>query len=128
MTPPAFDAWSLGEGTAHPLGASYTGRGGNFAVFSAHATKVEVCIHDEAGVNETARITPPEYTDEVRHRFVPGLGPGTRYGLRLHGPCEPEGGHRFNPNKLLLDPLGASGSTRDEALWVEHLRAVGIPE
>ena len=95
---------ALEEGAAHPLGATYTGRGVNFAVFSAHATQVQVCIYDEAGTTETACITLPEYTDEVWHGFVPGLEPGTRYGLRVHGPYEPEKGHRFNHHKLLLDP------------------------
>jgi isoamylase len=95
---------SLEEGTPHPKGSTYTGRGVNFALFSAHATRVEVCIYDESGQNEVARITLPEYTDEVWHGFIPGLGPGTRYGYRVHGPYEPGRGHRFNPNKLLLDP------------------------
>ena len=92
------------EGLPHPLGATFTGDGVNFAVFSAHATRVEVCIYDESGQNETGRVTLPEYTDEVWHGFVPGLLPGARYGLRVHGPYEPENGHRFNHNKLLLDP------------------------
>ncbi|MGJ7494930.1 glycogen debranching protein GlgX [Variovorax sp. RT4R15] len=95
---------ALEEGAPHPLGATYTGRGVNFAVFSAHATKVQVCLYDDAGTTETACVTLPEYTDEVWHGFVPGLLPGTRYGLRVHGPYEPEKGHRFNHHKLLLDP------------------------
>ena len=97
-------AYSIEEGTAHPLGATYTGHGVNFALFTAHGTKVEVCIYDDAGVEELARITLPEYTDEVWHGFVPGLQPGARYGYRVHGPYEPEKGHRFNHNKLLMDP------------------------
>ncbi len=92
------------EGLAHPLGSTFTGEGVNFAVFSAHATRVEVCIYDESGKHETGRIVLPEFTDEVWHGFVPGLGPGTRYGLRVHGPYEPTQGHRFNHHKLLLDP------------------------
>lgn len=92
------------EGLPFPLGATYTGHGVNFAVFSAHATRVEVCIYDEAGQAEIGRVTLPEYTDEIWHGHVPGLEPGARYGLRVHGPYEPEQGHRFNPNKLLLDP------------------------
>ncbi|WP_213957231.1 glycogen debranching protein GlgX [Variovorax sp. dw_954] len=95
---------ALEEGAPHPLGATYTGRGVNFAVFSAHATKVQVCFYDEAGTTELGCVTLPEYTDEVWHGFVPGLLPGTRYGLRVHGPYEPEKGHRFNHHKLLLDP------------------------
>ncbi len=87
-----------------PRGATCVDGGVNFALFSAHATKVEVCIYDDAGQHETARFALPEYTDEVWHGLVPGLGPGTRYGYRVHGPYEPLNGHRFNPNKLLLDP------------------------
>ncbi len=87
-----------------PRGATCVDGGVNFALFSAHATKVEVCIYDDAGQHETARFALPEYTDEVWHGFVPGLGPGTRYGYRVHGPYEPLNGHRFNPHKLLLDP------------------------
>ena len=87
-----------------PRGATCLDGGVNFALFSAHATQVEVCIYDDSGQHETARFALPEYTDEVWHGFVPGLGPGTRYGYRVHGPYEPLRGHRFNPNKLLLDP------------------------
>ena len=87
-----------------PRGATCGDGGVNFALFSAHATKVEVCTYDDSGQHETARFALPEYTDEVWHGFVPGLGPGTRYGYRVHGPYEPLRGHRFNPNKLLLDP------------------------
>jgi isoamylase len=92
------------EGLPHPLGASWDGRGVNFALFSAHATRVEICLFDENGERETARIDLPEYTDEIWHGYVPGVEPGTIYGYRVHGPYEPEQGHRFNPNKLLLDP------------------------
>ena len=102
--PPETPSFVLEEGVPHPLGATYNGKGVNFALFSAHATRVDLCIYDESGTTETARITLPEYTDEVWHGFVPGLEPGTRYGYRVHGPYEPMKGHRFNPNKLLLDP------------------------
>ena len=94
----------ISEGLSHPLGATPDGDGVNFAVFSAHATRIEVCIFDETGEREVDRIALPEYTDEVWHGRIQGLGPGTLYGLRAHGPYEPENGHRFNPNKLLLDP------------------------
>jgi isoamylase len=107
------------EGTNHPRGATYTGKGVNFAMFSAHATKVEVCLYDESGKNETARIVLPEYTDEVWHGFIPGLGPGTRYGYRVHGPYEPTQGHRFNPNKLLLDPYAKAHV--GELVWCDEL-------
>ncbi len=86
------------------MGATWTGRGVNFALFSANATGVEVCLFDADGEREIERIALPEYTDEVWHGFVPDIGPGTIYGYRVHGPYAPEAGHRFNANKLLLDP------------------------
>jgi isoamylase len=93
------------EGLPHPLGATWDGKEGvNFALFSANATKVELCLFDDQGKDEVARIELPEFTDEVWHGYVPGVGPGSIYGYRVHGPYEPEAGHRFNPNKLLLDP------------------------
>jgi isoamylase len=94
----------LREGLPHPRGAAWDGKGTNFAVFSANATKVEVCIFDERGEKEIERIELPEYTDEIWHGYVLGVHPGTPYGFRVHGPYEPSAGHRFNPNKLLLDP------------------------
>ncbi len=92
------------EGLPHPLGATWDGKGVNFALFSAHATEVEICLFDEQGERETARIELPEYTGEIWHGYLPGVTPGTIYGYRVHGPYEPDQGHRFNPNKLLLDP------------------------
>ncbi len=92
------------EGRPFPLGATFDGEGTNFALFSAHATKVELCLFDAQGKKETARITLPEYTDEIWHVYLPDVKPGTLYGYRVYGPYEPENGHRFNPNKLLLDP------------------------
>ena len=94
----------ISAGSHLPRGATCVDGGVNFALFSAHATRVEVCVYDDTGQNEVARFTLPEYTDEVWHGFAPGLGAGTRYGYRVHGPYEPLNGHRFNPNKLLLDP------------------------
>ena len=101
MSSPPFQA---SEGSAHPLGATFIDGGVNFAVFSAHATRIDVCLYDESGQNQIGCVTLPEYTDEVWHGFIPGLAPGARYGLRAHGPYEPEKGHRFNHHKLLLDP------------------------
>src|SRR5580698_9497688 len=83
------------EGLPHPRGATWNGEGTNFAVFSANATKVEVCIFDLSGEKEVQRIALPEYTDEVWHGFVPGIHPGTPYGYRVHGPYDPNNGHRF---------------------------------
>jgi len=89
-------------GAFHPLGATWDGRGVNFALFSEHAVAVELCLFDEQG-RET-RTSLPWRTAYVWHVYVPGLRPGQRYGWRVHGPFAPEEGHRFNPNKLLLDP------------------------
>ena len=86
------------------LGATYDGDGVNFAIFSAHAERVELCLFDETGKTETDRITLPEFTNEIWHGYVPGLRPGALYGYRVHGPYDPENGHRFNPHKLLVDP------------------------
>ena len=95
---------NLAEGSPYPLGATWDGKGVNFALFSAHATKVELCLFDKNGRTETDRIELPEFTDEVWHGYIQGLAPGTVYGYRVHGPYEPAAGHRFNANKLLLDP------------------------
>ncbi len=92
------------EGRPFPLGATWNGRGVNFALFSAHATKVQLCLFDDSGEIEIARVELPEYTDEIWHGFLPDARPGTNYGYRVHGPYEPEQGHRFNPNKLVMDP------------------------
>jgi isoamylase len=92
------------EGLPFPLGAKWDGRGTNFALFSAYATKVELCLFDASGTHEIERVTLPEYTDEIYHGYLEGLGPGTIYGYRVYGPYEPHNGHRFNHNKLLLDP------------------------
>src|SRR5690349_13249630 len=92
------------EGLPHPRGAHWDGKGVNFSLFSANATKVELCLFDARGEKEVERIELPEYTDEIWHGYLTEIGPGTVYGYRVHGPYEPDHGHRFNPNKLLLDP------------------------
>jgi glycogen operon protein len=94
----------VGEGFAEPLGASLAAEGINFAVFSSRATRIEVCLFDEAGRHEIARIVLPGRTGDIFHGHVAGLGAGQRYGLRAHGPYAPEQGDRFNAHKLLLDP------------------------
>ncbi|SCX01794.1 glycogen debranching protein GlgX [Agrobacterium rosae] len=86
------------------LGANFDGDGVNFAIFSAHAERIELCLFDEDGKTEIERITLPEFTNEIWHGYIPGLKPGALYGYRVHGPYDPEKGHRFNPNKLLVDP------------------------
>src|SRR5437763_1734104 len=98
---PSTRVW---PGQPSPLGATWDGKGVNFALFSAHADKVELCLFDNSGQHEQARIALPEYTDEVWHCYLPEARPGLRYGYRVHGPYDPAAGHRFNPNKLLLDP------------------------
>jgi glycogen operon protein len=95
---------NIQEGSPNSRGANWDGNGVNFALFSANATKVELCLFDSTGEKELERIELPEFTDEVWHVYVAGLGPGTVYGYRVYGPYDPEAGHRFNPNKLLLDP------------------------
>jgi glycogen operon protein len=92
------------EGLPYPLGATWDGLGVNFALFSANATKVELCLFDGDGKRELERIEMPEFTDEVWHVYLPEARPGTLYGYRVHGPYEPDAGHRFNRNKLLIDP------------------------
>ena len=92
------------EGLPYPRGAIWDGKGTNFALFSANASKVEVCLFDASGKRETARIELPEYTDQIFHGYLEGVQPGAFYGYRVHGPYQPEQGHRFNHNKLLLDP------------------------
>jgi glycogen operon protein len=94
----------LDAGSPLPLGATWDGLGINFAVFSANATHMELCLFDPQGKREIARFDLPECTDEVWHGYLPDALPGTVYGYRAHGPYEPQNGHRFNPNKLLLDP------------------------
>jgi glycogen operon protein len=95
---------AIAEGAPEPLGASVTAEGLNVAVWSASATAVEVCLFDPAGETEIARLVLPGRTGPVFHGLIGGVGAGTRYGFRAHGPFAPERGHRFNPEKLLLDP------------------------
>src|SRR3954468_18235543 len=98
---PITEVW---QGSAHPLGATWDGEGVNFALFSRHAERVELCLFDEQGKREVQRVTLRERTDFVWHGYVPQLRPGQLYGYRVHGPYAPEQGHRFNPHKLLVDP------------------------
>ena len=90
-------------GRPYPLGATFDGGGVNFALFSAHATRVELCLFSQKG-REVERIELREHTNEVWHGYLPEIMPGQLYGYRVHGPYAPEQGHRFNPAKLLLDP------------------------
>ncbi len=101
---PAELAVNIWPGQPYPLGATWDGVGTNFSVFSEVATRIELCLFDDAG-NQTA-IDLPEMIGFIFHGYVPNVHPGQRYGYRVHGPWEPEHGHRCNPAKLLLDPYG----------------------
>jgi len=94
----------LSAGAPHPLGATWDGRGTNFALFSANAEKVELCLFDNNGRREIERIALPERTEDVWHGYLNDVAPGQLYGYRVHGRYEPERGFRFNPHKLLVDP------------------------
>jgi isoamylase len=98
------------------LGARPIDGGVNFAIFSAHAEAVELCLFDADGVEEVQRLPLPGSVRDVWHGFLPGAGPGLHYGYRVHGPYAPHLGHRFNPNKLLLDPYARMlhGSLRED--------------
>jgi glycogen operon protein len=105
-------------GEAYPLGATYDGVGTNFALFSEVAEKVELCLFDEAGTEE--RVVLPETDALVWHGYLPNVGPGQRYGFRVHGPWDPANGLRCNPGKLLLDPYAKAVDSQfdwDEACF-----------
>ena len=92
------------RGRPWPLGSTWDGQGVNFALYSEHATKVELCLFDPNGRRQIECIELRERTDFVWHCYLPDARPGLLYGYRVHGPYAPEQGHRFNPHKLLLDP------------------------
>jgi glycogen operon protein len=94
---------AITAGRAAPLGATFDGEGVNFAVFSAHATRMVLCLFSEDG-REVQRLDLPERDGDVWHGHIAGLRPGQLYGYRAHGPYAPHHGHRFNANKLLVDP------------------------
>ena len=102
-------------GQPYPLGATYDGAGTNFSVFSEVAHQVDLCLFDEHG--EETRIKLPEVTAYCWHGYLPGVGPGQRYGYRVHGPYEPRAGHRCNPAKLLLDPYAKA--VEGQVDWAE---------
>ena len=122
-----MSGFSVQSGLPWPMGASLTPGGVNFAVFSANATALELCLYAPGGRHEVARLPFRDRTGDVWHLHVEGAGPGLNYAFRAHGPYEPEGGHRFNPHKLLLDPYarGWSGKLR----WSDALMGykVGSP-
>jgi len=107
-------------GRSHPLGATWDGEGVNFAIFSEHATAVELCLFEHPDDEKpSAEIQMPVATDRVWHAYLPDVRPGALYGYRVSGPYEPEQGHRFNPSKLLIDPYAkaVSGGIR----WSDEL-------
>ncbi len=99
-----FPITAVWPGAPYPRGATWDGEGVNFALFSEHAEKVELCLFDPTGQHEVQRIVLREQTDQVWHCYLPEARPGLLYGYRVHGPYDPARGHRFNPNKLLIDP------------------------
>jgi len=131
-------------GNPNVLGANWDGLGVNFAVFSAHAERVELCLFDPTGRREVARLELPDCTDEVWNGYLPEARPGLLYGYRVYGPYQPEAGHRFNPNKLLLDPYAKKiigklawsdalygyrvGSGRDDLSFDRRDSAVAMPK
>jgi len=134
----------LTAGTFSRLGASWDGRGTNFALFSANAEKVELCLFDNQGRRELERIELPERTEDIWHGYLNDVTPGQLYGYRVHGRYEPERGHRFNPNKLLLDPYARRlagrlvwsdahfafrvGSSREDLSFDRRDNARGMPK
>ncbi|MBB3978889.1 glycogen operon protein [Rhizobium azooxidifex] len=101
------------------LGAEFTGDGVHFAVFSAHAESIDLCLFSPDGKEETARMALPKREGDIWSGYVAGLKPGTVYGYRAHGPYDPSAGHRFNPNKLLLDPYAKQ--IKGELVWDDAL-------
>jgi isoamylase len=113
------------QGTPFPLGATWDGKGVNFAIYSDHATKVELCLFDSPQEGqEYAKIELPEYSNQVFHGYVKGIEPGQLYGYRVHGPYDPTNGHRFNAGKLLVDPYAkciARDLSWDDSLFAYKL-------
>ena len=134
----------LTAGSCSRLGATWDGRGTNFALFSANAHKVELCLFDSQGRRELERIELPERTEDVWHGYLNDVSPGQLYGYRVHGPYDPERGHRFNPHKLLLDPYAKrlfgrlvwsdahfayrTGSPREDLSFDRRDNARGMPK
>ena len=134
-------------GSPYPLGATWDGVGVNFALFSEHATRVELCLFDTPEAeSESLTIPLTEHTDMVWHGYLPDVRPGQLYGYRVHGPYQPHNGHRFNPHKVVLDPYarvvarapvwneslfgfrtGADDSTFDDRDSAAHAPLAAVP-
>lgn len=141
MNGPITTVW---PGHPYPQGATWDGEGVNFALFSQHAEKVELCVFDAKGRREVQRIELREQTDWVWHCYLPEARPGLLYGYRVHGPYRPEAGQRFNANKLLIDPYAKSvygtikrsdalygyrvGSEREDLSFDRRDSAAGMPK
>jgi glycogen operon protein len=110
---------AITAGSPDPLGATWDGAGVNFAVFSQHATRMQLCLFTPDARHEAQAIDLPEHVGHIWHGYVPGLRPGQAYGFRAHGPYRPDEGHRFNPHKLLLDPYARAIS--GEVEWDDAL-------
>lgn len=109
LTDPISRNFKTWRGSPFPMGATVRREGVNFAIYSEFAEKVELCLFDKSE-SEIARIELTEQTNKVWHVFVPGLAAGQLYGYRVHGPYRPDEGHRFNPNKLVIDPYAKATS------------------
>ena len=134
----------ISAGAPHPLGATWDGRGTNFALFSANAEKVELCLFDSHCRREIERVALPERTEDVWHGYLNDIVPGQLYGYRVHGPYQPERGFRFNAHKLLVDPYAKqlagrlvwsdahfgyrAGSARADLSFDRRDNARGIPK
>src|SRR5262245_27177326 len=131
-------------GNPYPRGATWDGEGVNFSLFSQHAEKVELCIFDATGRRELQRIELKERTDDAWHGYLPEARPGLLYGYRVHGPYDPERGHRFNPHKLLIEPYAKHiqgqikwsdahfgyrvGNAKEDLSFDKHDSAPGMPK
>ena len=117
MTPRAW------PGQPYPLGATWDGQGGNFALFSQHATAAELCLFEKLDpTQEVARIPMRERTDQIFHCYLPDVRPGQLYGYRVHGPYDPQRGFRFNPAQLLIDPYAKAISGTIQTNGTRHRR------
>ena len=122
---PALSRMRIHPGQPYPLGATWDGRGVNSALFSEHATRVELCLFDGPDArSESDRIALPEHTDQVWHGYLPHVRPGQLYGYRVHGPYAPGEGHRFNPTKVVLDPYAKAIARQIE--WCDEMFAYRI--